>query len=112
MLGAGRTEPDGYLVRRFPAGDARIIDLASLRGNHGVGEEPAAAGQARKGSQQDQGEKRPRPTFDGPEPLLEAAMFLELRGWASSDVTPPGAPRRPASDREILRDIADRLGVL
>jgi dihydrodipicolinate synthase/N-acetylneuraminate lyase len=42
----------------------------------------------------------------------DAAMFLELRGWASSDATPPGAPRRPASDRPVLADIAARLGVV
>jgi dihydrodipicolinate synthase/N-acetylneuraminate lyase len=42
----------------------------------------------------------------------DAAMFLELRGWASSDVTPDGVPRRPASDRDVLRDIAERLGVV
>ena len=42
----------------------------------------------------------------------DAAMFLELRGWASSDVTPPGAPRRPDGDRAVLADIAARLGVL
>jgi dihydrodipicolinate synthase/N-acetylneuraminate lyase len=43
----------------------------------------------------------------------DAAMFLELRGWASSDATPPGVPRRPASDREILagilRDLDEQL---
>jgi hypothetical protein len=37
-------------------------------------------------------------------------MFLELRGWAASDATPPGAPRRPTSDRLVLADIAARLG--
>jgi dihydrodipicolinate synthase/N-acetylneuraminate lyase len=42
----------------------------------------------------------------------DAAMFLELRGWASSDATPPGAPRRPSPDRAVLRDIAERLGAL
>ena len=42
----------------------------------------------------------------------DAAMFLELRGWAASDVTPPGVPRRPDSDRAVLADIAERLGVL
>jgi hypothetical protein len=42
----------------------------------------------------------------------DAAMFFELRGWASSDVTPPGVPRRPDADRDLLHDIADRLGVL
>ncbi|HEX7166866.1 MAG TPA: dihydrodipicolinate synthase family protein [Acidimicrobiales bacterium] len=39
----------------------------------------------------------------------DAAMFLELRGWAASDVTPAGVPRRPAADREVLADIATRL---
>jgi dihydrodipicolinate synthase/N-acetylneuraminate lyase len=42
----------------------------------------------------------------------DAAMFLELRGWARSDATPPGVPRRPASDREVLADIARRLDEL
>jgi dihydrodipicolinate synthase/N-acetylneuraminate lyase len=42
----------------------------------------------------------------------DAAIFLELRGWASSDATPPGVPRRPESDRAVLADIAERLGVL
>jgi dihydrodipicolinate synthase/N-acetylneuraminate lyase len=39
----------------------------------------------------------------------DAAMFLELRGWSTSDVTPPGVPRRPASDRAVLADVLDRL---
>ncbi len=42
----------------------------------------------------------------------DAAIFLQLRGWAASDVTPPGVPRRPAADRAVLADIAERLGVL
>ncbi len=42
----------------------------------------------------------------------DAAMFFELRGWASSDATPPGAPRRPESDRAVLADIAARLDAL
>lgn len=52
--------------------------------------------------------------FRAPVPAYrhDAAMFLELRGWAGSDVTPPGVPRRPSADRELLRDIAERLGVL
>jgi hypothetical protein len=41
-----------------------------------------------------------------------AAMFLALRGWIGSDRTHPGSPSRPESDRAILRDIAERLGVL
>ncbi len=39
----------------------------------------------------------------------DAAMCLELRGWASSDATPPGVPRRPVSDREVLAEIVQRL---
>jgi dihydrodipicolinate synthase/N-acetylneuraminate lyase len=38
-----------------------------------------------------------------------AAMVLELRGWSSSDATPPGVARRPDSDREVLADIVRRL---
>ncbi len=52
--------------------------------------------------------------FRAPVPAYrhDAAMFLELRGWARSDVTPPGVPRRPASDKDVLADIAQRLGAL
>ncbi len=39
----------------------------------------------------------------------DAAMFFELRGWASSSRTPPGAPQRPESDRAVLADILERL---
>ena len=39
----------------------------------------------------------------------DAAIAFELRGWAGSDRTPAGAPRRPASDREVLADIIARL---
>lgn len=41
-----------------------------------------------------------------------AAMFLKLRGWLVCDATHPQSQSRPESDRAILRDIADRLGVL
>ena len=41
-----------------------------------------------------------------------AAQFLKLRGWIGSDQTHRQSPRRPESDVAILRDIADRLGVL
>jgi dihydrodipicolinate synthase/N-acetylneuraminate lyase len=53
-------------------------------------------------------------TFRPPVPGYRhnAAMFLELRGWASSDCVPVGVPRRPDSDRAVLRDIGERLGVL
>lgn len=53
-------------------------------------------------------------TFRPPVPAYrhDAAMFFVLRGWASSDATPPGVPRRPPSDVDLLADIAARLGVL
>jgi dihydrodipicolinate synthase/N-acetylneuraminate lyase len=38
-----------------------------------------------------------------------AAMFLKLRGWIACDDTHPNSPKRPDADREVLRDIADRL---
>jgi len=52
--------------------------------------------------------------FRAPVPAYRhcAAIFHELRGWASSDWTPPGVPRRPDADRAVLADIAERLGVL
>jgi hypothetical protein len=36
-------------------------------------------------------------------------MVFELRGWASSDATPAGVPRRPESDRAALAEIVERL---
>jgi dihydrodipicolinate synthase/N-acetylneuraminate lyase len=42
----------------------------------------------------------------------DAALFLQLRGWAGSDATPSGAPRRPDWERELLVDIAAALRVL
>jgi len=38
-----------------------------------------------------------------------AAMLLELQGWIHSDATPPGVPRRPDADRDVLADIVRRL---
>jgi dihydrodipicolinate synthase/N-acetylneuraminate lyase len=38
-----------------------------------------------------------------------AAQFLKLRSWINCDHTHPQTPQRPASDREVLRDIAERL---
>jgi dihydrodipicolinate synthase/N-acetylneuraminate lyase len=50
-------------------------------------------------------------TFRAPVPGYrhDAAMFFTIRGWASTDATPAGAPRRPDSDRDVLADIAERL---
>jgi dihydrodipicolinate synthase/N-acetylneuraminate lyase len=42
----------------------------------------------------------------------DVAMFLELRGWIGCAATHPEAPQRPASDRDVLREIAERLGIL
>ena len=51
--------------------------------------------------------------FRDPVPAYKhaAAMFLHLRGWIASDRTHPDSPRRPGSDREILREIVRRLEV-
>ncbi len=53
-------------------------------------------------------------TFRPPVPAYRhsAAMFLKMRGWAHNDAVPRGAPTRPDSDRDILLDIGERLGVL
>ena len=40
-----------------------------------------------------------------------AAMFLKLRGWIGCDHTHPQSATRPDSDRFILQDIAERMGV-
>jgi dihydrodipicolinate synthase/N-acetylneuraminate lyase len=42
----------------------------------------------------------------------DAAMFLQLRGWAGCDGTPAGAPRRAESDRDVLADILHTLEAL
>ena len=53
-------------------------------------------------------------TFRPPVPAYRhsAAMFLKMRGWAESSAVPTGAPTRPDSDQDVLRDIGERLGVL
>lgn len=52
--------------------------------------------------------------FRAPTPAYKhsAAMFLELRGWIRTDRTHPASPTRPASDRAILEEIAERLGIV
>lgn len=42
----------------------------------------------------------------------DAAMFLALRGRIGSDRTHPTSPERPASDRDLLADILERLEAL
>ena len=53
-------------------------------------------------------------TFRPPVPAYRhsAAMFLQMRGWAENAAVPADAPTRPGSDRDVLRDIGERLGVL
>jgi dihydrodipicolinate synthase/N-acetylneuraminate lyase len=51
--------------------------------------------------------------FRAPVPAYKhnAAQFLKLRGWIACDGTHPKSPQRPASDRDVLGDIAGRLAV-
>lgn len=51
--------------------------------------------------------------FRNPVPAYKhsAAQFLNIRGWIKSDRTHPSSATRPDSDREILKEWADRLGV-
>jgi dihydrodipicolinate synthase/N-acetylneuraminate lyase len=42
----------------------------------------------------------------------DAAIFLARRGWIDCDRTHPSSPERPASDRDLLADIATRLEAL
>ncbi|MHB1422436.1 MAG: dihydrodipicolinate synthase family protein [Gemmataceae bacterium] len=50
-------------------------------------------------------------TFRPPVPAYKhsAAQFLKLRGWIECDNTHPQNPQRPEGDRDVLRDIAERL---
>ena len=41
-----------------------------------------------------------------------AAQFLKLRGWIETDLTHPDSPVRPPEDAAVLRECAERLGVL
>ncbi|HEX5614772.1 MAG TPA: dihydrodipicolinate synthase family protein [Acidimicrobiia bacterium] len=41
-----------------------------------------------------------------------AAQFLAHRGWIASDATPAGAPRRPDTDLDVLREISTLLEAL
>lgn len=38
-----------------------------------------------------------------------AAQLLKLRGWIACDETHPRSPQRPLSDRDVLRDIVERI---
>jgi dihydrodipicolinate synthase/N-acetylneuraminate lyase len=52
--------------------------------------------------------------FRSPVPAYKhsAAMFLKLRGWIGSDTTHPLSPTRPASDRDLFREIVGQLGLV
>lgn len=52
--------------------------------------------------------------FRAPVPAYkhDAAIFLHLRGWIASPAPHPHAPTRPASDREVLQEIALRMEAL
>jgi dihydrodipicolinate synthase/N-acetylneuraminate lyase len=54
--------------------------------------------------------RRPVPAY-----RHSAAMVLEMRGWIGRDGTHPDCPRRPETDRDVLRDILrnidDALGL-
>ncbi len=53
-------------------------------------------------------------TFRPPVPGYRhaAAMFLKIRGRIACDETHPDSPTRPASDRDLLADVARRLDAL
>ena len=92
LLGISTFAPDAFAARdrMWATGDSAFYELNDLLQHLG------------------------RFAFREPVPAYrhDAAMFFELRGWASSDATPPGVPRRPDSDRAVLADIARQLDAL
>ncbi|HVE94961.1 MAG TPA: dihydrodipicolinate synthase family protein [Acidimicrobiales bacterium] len=38
-----------------------------------------------------------------------AALFMRMRGWIDSDLTPAGVPRRPEWEEDLLRECGERL---
>ncbi len=89
LLGLSTFAPDLFAVRdaRWAAGDPAFYELNDLLQYLG------------------------QLAFRAPVPAYRhsAAQFLRLRGWIESDAIPDGAPRRPASDIELLADILRRL---
>ncbi len=89
LLGLSTFAPDAFALRDawWAAGDPRFYELNDLLQYLG------------------------HFTFRAPVPGYrhDAALFFALRGWASSDATPAGAPRRPDADRAVLADILERL---
>ncbi|WP_255566551.1 dihydrodipicolinate synthase family protein [Iamia sp. SCSIO 61187] len=89
LLGLSTFAPEAFAARdrMWAAGDPRFHELNDLLQHLG------------------------QITFRAPVPAYrhDAAVFFTLRGWASSDTTPPGVPRRPDSDRDLLADVLARL---
>ena len=89
LLGLSTFAPEAFACRDryWAAGDARFYELNDLLQYLG------------------------QFAFRDPVPAYrhDAAIMLELRGWSSTDHTPPGAPRRPDGDRAVLADIATRI---
>ncbi|NLA36309.1 MAG: dihydrodipicolinate synthase family protein [Actinobacteria bacterium] len=89
LLGLSTFAPEAFALRdRFWArGDARFFELNDLLQELGTF------------------------TFRAPVPGYrhDAAMFLHARGWIDCDTVPPGAVRRPESDRAVLIDLARRI---
>ena len=89
LLGLSTFAPEAFAARdrMWAAGDARFYELNDLLQYLGAF------------------------AFRDPVPAYrhDAAMFFQLRGWAETDATAPGVPRRPESDRAVLAAILDRL---
>jgi dihydrodipicolinate synthase/N-acetylneuraminate lyase len=88
LLGLSSFAPDlfGYRDRLWAAGDPAFYELNDLLQYLGFF------------------------AFRSPTPAYKhnAAQFLHLQGWIGCDDTHPDSPKRPDSDREILREIAER----
>ena len=89
LLGLSTFAPDAFAARdrMWASGDPRFYELNDLLQYLGAF------------------------AFRDPVPAYrhDAAMWFELRGWAETDATPPGVPRRPESDRAVLAAILERL---
>ncbi len=92
LLGLSTFAPDLFALRDtfFEAGDPRFYEL------------------------NDQLQYLGYLTFRSPSAAYKhsAAQFLKLRGWLTCDAPHPQGGRRPDSDIPILRELAERLGLL
>ena len=91
LLGLSTFAPDLFALRDqyWESGDARFYELNDLLQYLG------------------------RLTFRAPSAAYKhsAAQFLKLRGWISTNHPHPKGMQRPASDVEILKEIAERLQI-